>query len=214
MPNKLMVPALTLIWKLEGIGEYLRDCTQDIVDFSKIFSSYLVADGKSEVEPWDFARNWTLAVCEFAGRASSDRADAMDRKRIMFAEDLCGKEFAAAVIQLQENPFYLSGWTNGAGTPPPSSIGRLARTVVAGLSDAPKLGNPTEEAKPGDHAGFTKEGARQPELENCSGCHPFPPADPVLVEEGKRTIHRFAHQLLGGNPEEALFFGDMWADNE
>ena len=192
--SKLIMSAMFLFWKLTEIQKHLRDFTQEIVYFSNFLADRLDFVSNPAMTPQDFVREWKGAIdarrfeltAEFGGidecrdpkeMRENIRAqvalDHISKLMLMFAEDLCGKEFAEEVHRVR-------------GESGDSSF------------FAPKIGNPAEEAKPADWAGFVKDGERQPETENRSGCHPFPPEPPVVEQEAERKPHRFAH-LLPGN---------------
>ncbi|MDO8466710.1 MAG: hypothetical protein Q7S83_01060 [bacterium] len=165
MNNGPTVFTSELLWRLADIGKHLRDCTEDIVKFSNIFGDQLVAAGESEIQPKNFVLNWIIARRNFAGRTSPERAGDIEQKMPMFAEDLCGKEFAAEV-QLIRSQIY-----------PPFSIERERQRLSASaacypfLPEKPVMVTEAEQGIPQnddgsrqtDWAGFTKLGERQPE---------------------------------------------------
>lgn len=186
----IMLFTSNLIWKLEDVGAFLRDCSEDILVFAKTFCQQLVDSGEDQVTPQSFSRNWNLSLQKFAEATSSKRARTIDLKMIWFAEDLISKQFAQAVLLYRE--------TEKPNIVPSSSH----------PADDPKLADHESESRSGDHAGFTKDGVRQPETEDRAQCHTFPPGKPVMVEESERNPmihHRFAHLLPGGDHENAIF---------
>ncbi len=266
--KKLTVSTMALFWKLVTIEKKhrLRDCTEEIIWFSRFWASQLDFVSRPDMTPFNFYSEWKAALCNLAvgvpwtgktvtthlSRVPLEQLKMLDQKMLMFAEDLCGKEFAEEVrrehagwgIEINPHrylvPLYLSGWQNGPGVMPhfnlgnyledqscpPERCGHLPGKVLPGLktptsflpdnsnSEAtaewqkpnhsgdchpfpPAVPVMEDESRPGDHAGFTKDGVRQPELEDSSGCHLFPPEPPVMEQEAKHETppHRFEHQF-------------------
>ncbi|MDP1718837.1 MAG: hypothetical protein Q8L24_00195 [bacterium] len=121
MRKKLTVSTMALFWKLTEIGKHLRDCTEEIIVFSKFLASRLDFIKKPDMRPWDFAREWKNAISMFGWHWDAspktidpektkdrvinitDRKEALDRMMPIFAEDLCGKEFAEVAEMCRED---------------------------------------------------------------------------------------------------------------
>ncbi|MEK7653845.1 MAG: hypothetical protein AAB345_01000 [Patescibacteria group bacterium] len=255
---KLTIATKVLREKLMEIEKHLRDCSEDIIVFSKFLASRLDPEKRPETMPEDFVLDWyssidainrEVAIYEIYlehDRPSAQRLiascirvqETADRLMPMFAEDLCGKEFSKVAVlrnkgtdqsrrlellAFQKMVVAASNYPDLSIFPSASSKGvalELAHlrelreetgmvlptpfTPDKPFSSAPSIGNPIEEGKPADWAGFTKEGVRQPELEDCAGCHeydmslaeqisifeshcpPFPPEPPLMEQEANR----------------------------
>lgn len=194
LTEKLTVSTFALFWKLTGIEKHLRDCTEDIIAFSRFLAGRLDFINKPEMHPWDFAVEWWDAIsardfelfADFGGIDECRDPEGMRRnikERVMldrinkmmpiFSEDLCGKEFAEVAEMCRED-----------------GVGRIESSPYW---QAP-LPDPLRNRLPPN---FSEEMIRKciSELADEAGVDfiielhpPFPPGDPVLVEEAKKCI--------------------------
>lgn len=184
--SKFVIATLTLANKLVDIQKHLRDCDAGIVEFAKLFAEHLVGKGppqKAVLLPWDFVNEWNNA-CEDQKCAHVDNLSGIctaailvpisflrqaDKMMPIFAEDLCGKEFAAVAVLYRENP------------PSPKPLPKWA--LERALSCAP----PDEDRADAERM---KELDREAEADRESGksatFFPFPPEPPVVEESVKK----------------------------
>lgn len=119
MKKKLTVSTMALAFKLLDIQHHLRDCTEDIIAFSKFLASRLDFIKKPEMKPWDFVHAWITAIIEATFLKGTfgpqkepshslkhmplERLHAIAQMMPLFAEDLCGKEFAEVAEMCQKD---------------------------------------------------------------------------------------------------------------
>ncbi len=240
MRKKLTVSTMALAFKLLDIQHHLRDCTEDIMSFANAMARRVDFIGRPDTTPQDFVLEWN-GVIEALDReiavdylylgddnpvAHRSVAKKMAVRSIgerliqMFAEDLCGKEFAREVEKAGESD--LSSISESERQYPSFKFSKLS-----GLPEFPRKSQDevTVELvrKFAKEVDFVMIGQKSPgvmaEVEaiirdaqeegasvQLHVCHPFPPGDPVMVEEAKRQFlpHRFDHLMRPPAEEDYL----------
>lgn len=180
--SKFVMCVTLLREKLMEIGNHLRDCSQDITDFSVFLADQLKNAGP-EMKPWGFAQMWREAIhAILALRDASGPHSEIEEKmknlpedhipyllglRQIFATDLCGSDFAEVMKLSAEDHV-------GKNESSPRQSGKLDRPKGAG--------EPVWVAR-------MNEKYRQKVLADLSGLgghNPFPPEPPVVEESAKK----------------------------
>ncbi len=191
MKSRFTVFTSELLWKLADIGKHLRDCTEDIVTFSKFFADQLVASGKDQLRPWDFVREWKKLIDSIhfeisnplspheilepikLARWKPEQLHNFDQKMMpIFAEDLCGKEFAEVAV------LYCGDLHRTR-----EQQAKARSTKFGVIRGAPVPHEMNLALPPGKETKATWEAFDR--------CHPFPPGDPVMVDEAKKCKENY-----------------------
>ncbi|TSC83334.1 MAG: hypothetical protein G01um101419_17 [Parcubacteria group bacterium Gr01-1014_19] len=202
MKKTLIVSTHWIFWQLVEIEKHLRDCSEDIIVFSKFLASQLDFIGRPDMNPFNFYSEWKAALCNLAlgvdpwtgkaianplSKAPLEQLRMLDQKMLMFAEDLCGKEFAEEVrkehadwgtkikpIATYTFPEMLMATTKSEtpGEKPVIREGKFGPKTIIPLNTE-DLSEATAEMQSPNHS---------------DGCHPFQPEKPVMEQEGANGL--------------------------
>lgn len=160
MKSKFMIATLTLVSKLMDIPKHLRDCNADIVEFAKLFAEQLAGSGPP-------------------------------KKAVLLPWDFVNEW--NEVIEEVRSKLGITPLDFDLFTPGPLSHWDREKLVNFNTKMMPWFAEDLCGKEFAEVAEMCQEdgiGKLKPQPnEPASGdCHPFPPGDPVLVEEGKRAI--------------------------
>lgn len=183
--KKLLISTMALFFKLVDVQKHLRDCTEDIQLFARYLASRLdLGDNRADMDASDFLHEWKTALCSLAAgqdlktdkkvdhvlaSAGVERIEALDQKMLWFAEDLCGKEFAAEVMNQSAN------WT---------VIDRKRAGEIRSGITAECLQKEAREIA--DELGLEHEVSPR----TSPDCHPFAPEKPIVEQEAEQPLPR------------------------